>query len=304
MAKQKTRATHSQITAGLREFAKQQKLTPSVVYSRFFREVFLAELTAKDPGWVLKGGTNLYCLIPGARHTQDLDLYRQDSPTGHRDAATTLITVMDQATVGPYTFEVYNPRVDTISGTIDNIQLSVIVRFGTGEFSRFSIDVSGDLEVPAVTEPLLVTRSDPLDVPFVAQEFPVLSYPVENQLADKVCAMYEVHGSRASTRYRDLYDIGLIALELEVDAETLRTALRTQEHLRAMTLPDRMVLPSDEWLSGYERFIGTLQQPWAELNSVDNALAMAGALLDPLLVNEAQVAAGKWSPGTRQWVTV
>lgn len=303
MAKQKTRATHSQITAGLRELAKQQKLTPNVVYSRFFREVFLAELMAKDPGWVLKGGTNLYCLIPGARHTQDLDLYRQDSPTGHRDAATTLITVMDQATVGPYTFEVYNPRVDTISGTIDNIQLSVIVRFGTGEFSRFSIDVSGDLEVPAVTGPLLVTRSDPLDVPFVAQTFPVLSYPVENQLADKVCAMYEVHGSRASTRYRDLYDIGLIALELEVDAETLRTALRTQEHLRAMTLPDHMVLPGDEWLSGYERFLGTLQQPWAELNSVESALAMAGALLDPLLVNEAQPTSGKWSPNTRQWAT-
>lgn len=248
MPKPKPRATHFQIAAGLRAFAKQQKLTPNAVYSRFFREVFLAELMVKDPGWVLKGGTNLYCLIPGARHTQDLDLYRQDSPTGHRDAATTLITVMNQTTVGPYTFEVHNPRAETVSGTIDNIQLTVIVRFGTGEFSRFSIDVSGDLEVPAVTEPLMVSRSDPLDVPFVAQTFPVLSYPVENQLADKVCAMYEVHGSRASTRYRDLYDIGLIALELEVDTEKLRVALRKQEHIRAITLPSRMVLPGEEWL--------------------------------------------------------
>lgn len=285
MAKPKIRATHSQITAGLREFATQQKLTPNVVYSRFFREVFLAELTAKDQGWVMKGGTNLYCLIPGARHTQDLDLYRQDSPTDHRDAAFMLMKVMDQATVGPYTFEVRNPRVEKISGTIDNIQLTVIVRFGTGEFSRFSIDVSGNLEVPVVTEPLMVTRSDSLDVPFVAQTFPVLPYPVENQLADKVCAMYEVHGPRASTRYRDLYDIGLIALELEVDAEKLRTALRRQQQIRNVALPSHMVLPSEEWLTGYEKFIGTLHQPRGELNDVDNALAVAGELMNPMLTD-------------------
>lgn len=256
--------------------------------------MFLAELMTKDPGWVLKGGTNLYCLIPGARHTQDLDLYRQDSPTGHRDAAKALITTMNQTTVGPYTFEVSNPRAETISGTIDNIQLTVLVRFGTGEFSRFSIDVSGDLEVPAVTEPLMVTRSDPLDVPFVAQTFPVLSYPVENQLADKVCVMYEVHCSRASTRYRDLYDIGLIALELEVDSGKLCTALQNQQRIRAMTLPSRLVLPGEEWLAGYEKFISTLQQSRTELNGVDNALRVAGALLDPILSAENPTLSREW----------
>lgn len=227
MAEHKPRQTHTQITAGLRAFARREKMSVNAVYSRFFREMFLAELMNKDTGWVLKGGTNLYCLIPGARHTEDLDLYRQDSPTGYRDAADSLIAVMDQTAVGPYAFEVRSPREEKVSGTIDNVQLTVLVRFGTGEFSRFNIDVSGDLEVPTVTESLVVKRSDPLDVPFVAQTFPVLSYPVENQLADKVCAMYEVHGSRVSTRYRDLYDIGLIVLELGVDVEKLRTALRT-----------------------------------------------------------------------------
>ncbi|BAF53517.1 hypothetical protein cgR_0549 [Corynebacterium glutamicum R] len=136
-----------------------------------------------------------------------------------------------------------------------------------------------------------VSRSDPLDVLFVARTFPVLSYPVENQLADKVCAMYEVHGSRASTRYRDLYDIGLIALELEVDTEKLRTALQNQQHIRAITLPSRMVLPGEEWLIGYEKFISTLQQPRAELHGVDNALVVAGALLDPILTDDGQTLA-------------
>ncbi|MGP6174268.1 hypothetical protein [Corynebacterium sp. A21] len=45
-------------------------------------------------------------------------------------------------------------------------------------------------------------------------------------------AMYEVYGARASIRYRDLYDIDLIALELEVDAEKLFTALQKQQQIR------------------------------------------------------------------------
>ncbi|WP_336874235.1 hypothetical protein [Rhodococcus qingshengii] len=100
MPNPKPRTTHSQITAGLREFATQQGLAANDVYSRFFREIFLGELMNTDPVWVLKGGTNLYCFIPGARHTQDLDLYRQSSPTGHRDAADTLIAVMNRTKVG------------------------------------------------------------------------------------------------------------------------------------------------------------------------------------------------------------
>lgn len=301
MPEPRPRTTHGQITAGLRQFATQQKLAPNAVYSRFFREVFLAELMATDPVWVLKGGTNLYCLIPGARHTQDLDLYRQASPTGHRAAADTLIAAMDRTTVGPYTFDVRNPRKETVSGTVENIQLTVIVRFGTTEFSRFNIDVSGDLEAPTVTEPLAVTRADPLEVPFARRSFTVLSYPIENQLADKTCAMYEIHGTRHSTRYRDLYDIALIALELEVDAEKLRTALKQQSRIRALTLPPRLLLPSDEWPAGYQKFVGTLHQPRPELRAVDSALTTAEALLNPVLFPDNPITAGRWSPDRRQW---
>ena len=301
MPNPKPRATHSQITAGLRQFATTQKLAPNTVYSRFFREVFLAELMDTDPGWVLKGGTNLYCLIPGARHTQDLDLYRQDSPTGHRAAADTLIAVMGQTTVGPYTFEVRNPGKHTVGGTIENIQLTVIVRFGTAEFSRFNIDISGDLDAPTVTEPLSVTRSDPLDIPFARHRFTVLSYPPENQLADKTCAMYELHGTRRSTRYRDLYDLGLIALELTIDAGKLRTALEKQSLIRAVTLPHRLVLPSDEWPVGYTKFVDTLHQPRPELTNINEALTIAGALLDPVLSPDGPITGEQWSPDARRW---
>ncbi|MEY8577154.1 nucleotidyl transferase AbiEii/AbiGii toxin family protein [Corynebacteriaceae bacterium 6-324] len=120
-------------------------------------------------------------------------------------------------------------------------------------------------------------------MPFAAKTFSILSYQVENQLADRVCAMFEMHGSRVSTRYRDLYDTGLIALELDVDHEALRNALRRQEEIRRISLPSRMVFPSLDWPSAYEKFVGTLHKPVPHIESADKALFVAGELLDPVL---------------------
>lgn len=55
----------------------------------------------QDSGWVLKGGSNIYCRILGARHTRDLDLYRQVDPTFSADAADALVRDMATHTVGP-----------------------------------------------------------------------------------------------------------------------------------------------------------------------------------------------------------
>lgn len=57
--------THTQITAALKAEAKAQGAKPNDVYNQFFREVFLHELMRQDSGWVLKGGSNIYCRIPG-----------------------------------------------------------------------------------------------------------------------------------------------------------------------------------------------------------------------------------------------
>lgn len=69
--------THGQITTALKKEAKAQGKNPNDVYNQFFREVFLHELMQHQNGWVLKGGSNIYCRVPGARQTKDLDLYRQ-----------------------------------------------------------------------------------------------------------------------------------------------------------------------------------------------------------------------------------
>lgn len=71
----KVRQRHNQIVNALKSEARSRGADISDVYNQFFREVFLNELMQEGEGWVLKGGTNVYCRIPGARQTKDLDIY-------------------------------------------------------------------------------------------------------------------------------------------------------------------------------------------------------------------------------------
>ena len=69
-------------------------------------------------GWVLKGGTNVYCRIPGARHTKDLDLYRHIDPTSALSAAEFLVEVMGGHREGPYTFDLELTSRKTMAGSV------------------------------------------------------------------------------------------------------------------------------------------------------------------------------------------
>ncbi|WP_257162285.1 nucleotidyl transferase AbiEii/AbiGii toxin family protein [Corynebacterium cystitidis] len=256
-----------------------------------------------DHGWVLKGGTNLYCRIPGARHTRDLDLYRQDDPTSYRQATDDLVETMHETGIGPYRFTVTAPKDETVSGVIESMNLTVEVFHGVSLILVFGIDVSGDLQVPTVTDTLTVERSDRIDLEFVGREYTIRSYPIENQIADKIAAMYELHGhsKQPSTRYRDLYDIALIALELGVDAADLANALRTQEQVRSLTLPQELRLPSSTWVDGYASLVKNVPNPREEITEVNEALRIAGALVNPVLAASEDTVTGTWSPSTGRW---
>lgn len=298
----KPKITHGQITQGLRELAKQQKLSPNEVYSKFMRELFLAELMTRDDGWVVKGGTNLQYLIEGARYTQDLDLYRQENPRDHLEAANQLQRLMDGAQLSHYTFLVKVPNKPKRSGTIDNINVKVLVFFGDQQFCSFSVDISGDIEAPLVNTETPVERSDHLNIPNIPQTYSVKSYPVENQLADKICAMYETQGSSVSTRYRDLYDSGLIVLNLGLGAEDLYQALQTQMAIRNVSLTQPLTWPSSDWPRLDERFVKTLHNTRAALGQADATLSLVGDAINPLIADGAGYTGMVWHPGQQQWV--
>ena len=264
-------------------------------------------------GWVLKGGTNIYCRIPGARQTKDLDLYRQYDPTSALEATDALISTMDNHRVGPYLFRVAKSRKTERAGTIDSKRLQVAVMHGLGgtnRFLAFSIDVSGDLEVTSNVESLTVTSSYNVNTPYLPGHFKVASYPIANQVADKVCAMFERHGDtppgKASTRYHDLYDVALIASELPsstvLNAGELQSALDSQRHIRGIYLPKHLCIPDATWETQYpiaaKKFGNDIRQEFFEL---DEALRVAGLLLDPILDESLDQPELNWDSTSLSW---
>ena len=307
----KTSQRHGQITKALKDVAKDLGKAPNDVYNQFFREVFLHELMRHHSGWVLKGGTNVYCRIPGARQTKDLDLYRQDSPTSAAEAADALVAALDGHRVGPYVFRIAPYGGTEKLGTIESKRLMVTVTHGINNtLLSFGVDVSGDLRVSSAVETLNVAASYEVRTEFLPQTFQVVSYPVANQIADKVCAMYERHGKqppgRASTRYHDLFDIALLASELpettRLSAHELDAALASQSEVRELRLPRQLTLPDETWVNEYsakaKRFNNGVRP---ELENLDTALEVAGLLVTPVLSGQMKNSSKTWSSAALSW---
>lgn len=275
-------------------------------YNQFFREVFLSELMRHHSGWVLKGGSNIYCRIPGARQTRDLDLYRHHDPTSAHNAAQSLLQSMHGHRVGPYTFQVQHPRKGSPAGTIDSERVDVQVMYGVGStLLAFSVDVSGDLQVEQNVDPIAAQRTFDVETDFLPASFTVFSYPVANQVADKICAMYERHGTTppgiASTRYHDLYDVALIASELMLQASELNEALTTQCQVRSLELPEALISPGEKWPTGYAKTTKNTGGIKDKLADFDEALRIAALLVDPVLPGNLIVPEKQWDPRSLTW---
>ena len=302
----KLRRTHNQIANALKEEAQQRGIQANVVYNQFFREVFLHELMKKGSGWVLKGGTNVYCRIPGARQTKDLDIYRHTDPTSAQSAAELLVELMNGHRVGPYFFALTRTARKTMAGPIENERVKVTVLHGVANsFAEFSIDVSGDLNVSGEVEEVTVQSSFSLVTEFFPHTFQVTSYPIENQVADKIAAMYDRYGEttpgRASTRFHDLFDVALIAMNLPARADLLHDALEQQSQLRGVALPDSMSEPEPGWGRAYEEKARSLRWGVDELCDFEEALRVAGRLLNPVLAQYPKVRDHVWDPSALSW---
>lgn len=268
---------------------------PQQLQRQFLLQRFLARVFAEPTGsWVLKGGTSLLIRLPDARHSQDIDLLHTTSSI--EEAIAELQTLVSRDIGDPLAFVLGSPTA--MSGGVAGVQVPVTVYLGATQFERFPIDLSTDLHTVAHVEH--VRPAPVVDIPGLSPLPEFVLYPLPDQVADKVCAMYERHGShqRPSTRYRDLVDLLLIATSLSLDATLTEHALKSESRRRGLDLPDKLIEPGPEWASGYRQ---TAKDSHLDptLHDLQSALTRAGACLNPLLSGVLSV--GTWSPSAGCW---
>lgn len=282
------------VRARLKAEAARRKRPVNQLEREFVLQRFLARIFAdSESPWVLKGGTGLLIRLPDARHSQDLDLLH---PSTDLPTAVGELRELSRRGEDPFTFTVGTPVA--MSGGVDAAKVQVEVSLGARSFHRFPIDVSTALPFIARVErhrPLLV-----VEVPGVGPLPPFALFPLADQIADKVCAMYQRYGSAqaASSRYRDLVDLVLIITHFQVEAAETAAALAAESTRRAMTLPAALQAPGAQWQAGYPATARDTALP-RELHDLPAALKAAAVCLDPLL--SGQVTTGTWHPAEHRW---
>ncbi|MEU7631701.1 nucleotidyl transferase AbiEii/AbiGii toxin family protein [Nocardia sp. NPDC049220] len=281
----------------LKKQAHTLKRPTAELHREFFMQRMLARVFRDPAGpWILKGGTGLLVRIPGARHSEDIDLLH---PTTSLDQAfeelrhlVETASQLDRLTFG----------LDVKARREDVWQLRATPHLGTNALQHFPIDLTAGRQLIGEIDrvsPRQVIEIPDLDPP------PMFScYPLADQIADKLAAMYEFHGAARlpSTRWRDLVDLLLIISNFEFDAATTCAALDKQRQCRAaLELPAAIRAPGPTWETEYPKLAATTILPTL-LHPLHEALRHLGRCVDPLLAGT--LTSGRWDPERNCWDTV
>jgi hypothetical protein len=262
-------------------------------YDRFLTRVFLGPDCDR---WVLKGAAALLARLHArARHTLDLDLYREESGLDDAEAALRAAAALDLGDFFRFTLSPGRPVTQT--GVVRRVP--VVAYLGATEFARFHVDVIVGIEMtgePDDGPPLVATEALGLKTAHYR------IYPLADHVADKIVAFLQRHPGvggvgQGSTRYRDLADLAVIAHRELVAAADLRLALTSETNRRGLSLPATLPVPTTgAWRAGYARVARDV--PDLAERDLDAALATVRAFIDPILQGTAT---GDWDPTTMQW---
>jgi hypothetical protein len=262
-------------------------------YDRFLTRVFLA---VDRDRWVLKGAAALLARLHGrTRHTVDVDLYREESGPEEAEAALRDAAARDLGDFFRFTLSPGRPVAQAGAAR----RVPVVAYLGATEFASFHVDLVTGIAMTG--EPDEVPSLVPIELSGL-ETVRYRIYPIADHVADKVCALLELHPraagpSQVSTRYRDLADLAVIAHAEVVAAEDLRVALASEANRRGLSLPATLPTPTiGAWRSGYARVARDV--PSLAERDLEVALSTVRAFLDPVFEGTA---AGVWDPATMRW---
>ncbi|KOV80440.1 hypothetical protein ADL03_33530 [Nocardia sp. NRRL S-836] len=291
------------MSRALRDRAKREATStgarPGDLLNRFFFERLLARVFHHDPdGWLLKGGQAMLVRYRDVRHSRDIDLCRRNTT----DLNEAVAAIRSAAAVDLGDFVRYEYRGHTeMTEDRPTTRVSFTILVGLRTEGTVSVDLVVHSPLHGTPELRRLHPTIPVDWP---DDWPVVRlYPLIAHVADKVCALYERHNGRTSTRYRDLVDLVLIALRESVPGLELQIAIRHECQRRRdagvdLVLPDVFVIPEPTlWKVGYEREARMLDAV-ATHRTLAQATELMGRFLNPVL---AAPDPGRWTAGELRW---
>ncbi|MGV9614846.1 nucleotidyl transferase AbiEii/AbiGii toxin family protein [Nocardia xishanensis] len=294
------RGFQAAINQRISERARSLKRPTEELRREFYMQRMLARVFA-DPAapWILKGGTSLLVRIPGARHSQDVDLLHLHAELDRAfDELRDLVVA--PSSLDRLTFDLKVKKQNVNEGGIAVWQLQATPRLGTIGLQHFPIDLTAGKQLIGRIDRIAPTPT--IEIPDVLPPPEFACYPLVDQIADKLAAMYEYHGEerQPSTRWRDLADLLLIIGTSSFDATSIQLALQHQrQHRPALELPTVIHSPGARWKVSYRDIAVKISRLPAELHQLDAALDYLGQCMNPIL--DGTMTIGTWNPTTLRW---
>lgn len=264
------------------------QLQRQIAYDRL-----LVRLYMTNDDWILKGATALLARGIGVRGTLDIDLYRR---VAAETAAQELRVAAALELRDWFEFEVGAARVASDGGS--GLRLPVKALVGGTVWSAFHVDLPG-AELAMTGTPDEAPPLAQVAMPDIEQHGYTV-YPLVDHVADKVAATFDRYGTSraASTRYKDLIDLVVLATEAAVDAGSQSAALASEASRRGLQLPAAFDVPDRTlWEPGYR---AEAKRSLLDVAlRLDDALATVKPFLDPILNGTAL---GVWRPGASEWL--
>ncbi|MDV6278403.1 nucleotidyl transferase AbiEii/AbiGii toxin family protein [Rhodococcus erythropolis] len=132
-------AFHRALLARLGSQAKTSGRTTEELQREYFTQRFLARVfSSPDSRWILTGGGGMLVRIPGARHSQDVDLLHPG--TDIIGAVDELRALSVRPDLDRFTFEI--EAKGSLTGVSRGAQLKATVYLGTTRVGNFPIDIA------------------------------------------------------------------------------------------------------------------------------------------------------------------
>ena len=265
------------------------------------RTVYRLSMSEYVERFTLKGGIFLYALFDGefARATRDIDLLAKNMPNN----------VEDMKKVFEHIFSIECD--DALRYDMDTLDVKNITEFK--EYQGVNVSIMAYLDRTRVPVSIDIGFGDVIYPDRVKMEFPVLldmevpeiyAYSIYSVISEKFEAI--VFLGDANSRYKDFYDIYILAERYELDGAELKEAIReTFEHRRTgfddiFAFKDDFIeseIHQSRWKSFLKKKRALVN---AELGDVGDLLR---ALLLPIVesINSDTKYAANWDHESRSW---
>ena len=287
--------TPAEFDRALKKAAKAAGGDPGERYRQALRDRFLCRVFSDpDERFILKGGSGTLARIPNARATRDADFAtrRKETP----DAVIAALGGLAALDLGDFCRFELTRREESMdeNGYSRLVKLRYATCIGEEEKDPVLVDLSLDCE--ATLPPERLTPANRLDVPGV-DVCDYVVYSVEDQLADKLCAIMERQpGGWPSSRMKDLVDVVFYALTQSPASDGLSEAIESECRRRSMGIPGAFAAPK-EWSGAFSGFAAKAGVPKGH-RSFEHASSLASKLFDPILDGSAQM---RWDCEAAAW---